>query len=128
MRIYSSSITARATLSALFLIAGIGFFCGIPFLNSRAQNPTSGAVGPSPGGPSASWDQTITTPGGGVNTESACIDGVNCEVFTLTVNGTAASWTNQKVQVRLTWASNGNEYDIYIHKGTVSGLLVTSSQ
>src|SRR5256885_12952779 len=129
MKASRSSLTARVTISALFVLCGISLFCSIPFLNTRAQNPTSGSVGPSPGGSTASWDQTIVTPGGGVNTEAACVDGVNCEVFTLTVNGTVASWAGQKVQVRLTWASNGNEYDIYIHKGaTTSGALVTSAQ
>src|SRR5436190_5129545 len=128
MKTSRSSLAARATISALFVLCGITLFCSIPFLSTRAQNPTSGSVGPSPGGTTASWDQTIVTPGGGVNTEAACVDGVNCEVFTLTVNGTVASWTGQKVQVRLTWASNGNEYDIYIHRGnSTSGTLVTSA-
>src|SRR2546423_14721377 len=120
MKTNRSSLTARVTISALFVLGGISLFCAIPFLNTRAQNPTSGAVGPSPGGPSASWDQTITTPGGGINTEAACVDGVNCEGFTLTVNWTAANWTGQKVQVRLTWARNGNEYDVNIHKGATT--------
>src|SRR5207253_1685231 len=80
------------------------------------------------GGPSAAWDHTIITPGGGINTEAACVDGVNCEVFTLTVTGTVANWAGQKVRVQLTWQSSGNEYDIWIHQGgTVSGPLVTSA-
>src|SRR2546430_7462772 len=60
---------------------------------SRAQNPSSGSVGPT--GPAATWQQTAPpNPGGGVNTEAACQDGVNCEVFTLTVTGAKTDWTN----------------------------------
>ena len=100
--------------------------CAILGFRARAQNPSSGMVGPSPG-PSANWQGVATAPGGGVNTEGACVEDVNCETFALTVTGTQASWAGQKVQVRLTWASSLNEYDIWIHKDTLTGDLVTSA-
>src|SRR5438105_491750 len=125
MKKNSSSITARITISTLFLLCGIGLFCAIPLLSTHAQNPSSGTV--SPTGTSTAWDQTVITPGGGVNTEMACVDGVNCEVFNLTV--AAGDWTGKKVEVRLTWQSSGNEYDLYIRKGAnnVSGTPLTSA-
>ncbi|MFN2532106.1 MAG: sialidase family protein [Pyrinomonadaceae bacterium] len=102
--------------------------CVIPLFPARAQNPSSGTVGPAPGGTSAAWDQTVITPGGGVNTEAACVDGVNCEVFTLSVAGTTSSWAGQKVRVQLNWQSSGNEYDIWVHKGaSVSDPVLTSA-
>jgi hypothetical protein len=70
------------------VLALTAIVCVIPVFRARAQNPASGSVGPKPGGASAAWDQTVITPGGGVNTEAACVDGVNCEVFTLNVTGT----------------------------------------
>src|SRR5207249_10214876 len=122
------SASGRVTLGTLLVTIGIALLFSIPLISLRAQNPSSGTVGPAPGGPSAGWDQTIITPGGGVNTEAACVDGTNCEVFTLTVSGTVSGWAGQKVQVRLNWQSNGNEYDIYIHAGgSVNGPLVTSA-
>ena len=122
-----SSATARVTIGTLFLISSIMLFCAIPFIGTRAQNPASGTVGPSPGGLSAEWDQTVTTPGGGVNTEAACLDGTNCELFNLTV--ATGNWTGQKVRVQLTWQSSGNEYDVYIRKGSnnTSGTPLTSA-
>src|SRR6266487_19832 len=123
---YLSAI-ARFAISTFFSMSGICMFCIIPLNDSRAQNPASGTVGPAPGGPSATWQGSATAPGGGVNTEAACVDGVNCEVFTLTVAGTQADWSSQKVQVQLTWASSLNEYDIYIHQGTLDGPLVNSA-
>src|SRR5207302_3037683 len=114
-------------IGTLFLISSITLFCLTPLIGTRAQNPSSGTVGPAPGGPSATWQGVATAPGGGVNTEAACIDGVNCEVYTLTVAGTQAGWVGQKVQVLLTWASSLNEYDIWIHQGILNGPLVNSA-
>jgi hypothetical protein len=68
--------------------------------------------------------------------ESSCVENVTCETFTVTVLGTQANWTGQRVQVQLNWQSSGNEYDIYIHQGANtnnsgtganSGALVTSA-
>ncbi len=127
MKTNPSSFSARHTVSKLFLISGIALLTAVPLRTIRAQNPSSGTVGPAPGGPTATWQGTATAPGGGVNTEAACIDGVNCEVYTLTVAGTQAGWNGQKVQVELTWGSSLNEYDIYIHQGTLTGPLVSSA-
>src|SRR5437660_4112166 len=126
MKQSSSSATARVTIGTLFLISSITLFCLTPLIGTREQNPSSGTVGPAPGGPSATWQGVATAPGGGVNTEAACIDGVNCEVYTLTVAGTQAGWVGQKVQVLLNWASRLNEYDIWIHQGTLKGPMVNS--
>jgi hypothetical protein len=128
-----SSINARAALGTLFLLSGLILLCAIPLASSHARNkgafskrsaptlqatPSSGDVGPAPGGPSATWQQTMPTAGGGnVNMESSCVEGVTCETFTLTVDGAQVDWTGQKVQVALNWQSSGNEYDIYIHQG-----------
>src|SRR6266478_7348037 len=127
MKTNPSSFSARHTVSKMFLISGIALLTAVPLRTIRAQNPSSGTVGPAPGGPTATWQGTATAPGGGVNTEAACVDRVNCEVFTLTVAGTQADWSSQKVQVQLTWASSLNEYDIYIHQGTLDGPLVNSA-
>src|SRR6266576_4603606 len=127
MKKKSSLLTARVTLGTLFFLSSLALLCAIPLLTTHAQNPSSGTVGPSPGGPSAGWDQTIITPGGNANTEATCVDGTTCEVFNLTV--ASGNWTGQKVMVRLNWQSNGNEYDIYIRKGAnnVSGTPLTSA-
>src|SRR5437879_13295702 len=85
-----SSFSARHTVSKLFLISGIALLTAVPLRTIRAQNPSSGTVGPAPGGPTATWQGTATAPGGGVNTEAACIDGGNCEVYTLTLAATQA--------------------------------------
>ena len=161
MKKQSSSITARVTLGTLFFLSGVVFLYAITVSGVLGENhqanstiskskaisvgpntPTpaaSGDVGPAPGGPSATWHQgiPITAVGPNENMESTCIENVTCETFTLTVDGTQASWAGQRVQVQLSWGFSENEYDIYIHQGANtntsgtganSGALVTSAE
>ena len=115
----SLSVSAKTLLGVFFSICAVGLLVTIALVSSfAAPTPSSGTVGPSPGGSSATWQQGgPTTPGGNVNTESTCVENVSCETFTLTVSGTQANWAGQKVQVQLNWQSSGNEYDLYIHQG-----------
>ena len=150
----SASTKARAAVGTLFVISAfILFFAmslhgagprtgqhlsrGPASVPSTGPNPSSGSVGPAPGGPSSSWTQGMPpNPGPNVNSESNCVENVTCETFTLTINGTQANWANQRVEVQLSWTNSANEYDIYIHQGANtnssgmgvnSGTLVTSA-
>jgi hypothetical protein len=111
----------------LMLLAAIAMAVCVPALfSARAQNPGSGTIHVTDTSP-ITWVSTHPAPGAAVNTESLCVDDVNCETFTLTVAGTQSDWAGKRVQVLLTWSSGANEYDIYIHQGSNSGKLVTSS-
>src|SRR5688572_16970640 len=59
--------------------------------------------------------------------ETTCIEGVNCDTFVLTINGTAADWNGKNARVSLSWLLPVTDYDVYIHKGTVTGPVVASS-
>src|ERR1700719_233369 len=149
MKTSSASITARVTLGAVLLLSGIALICVAPLTSSYAANakhnlrtsvvtpnlpntgptPASGSVNAS-GSQTASWDGTTVSPGGNSNTDTTCMDNssvLGCETFTLTVIGTQADWAGKKVQVLLTWTSIANEYDIWIHKGSNAGPVVTSA-
>src|SRR4029077_2201909 len=104
--------SGRAAIGAFFLICGLGLLCTIAFVNTFATpTPSTGTVGPSPGGPSATWQQGSPPLGGGnVNTETSCVENVSCETFTVTVSGTQSNWVGQRVQVQLNWQSSANEY------------------
>ncbi|MDQ6764512.1 MAG: hypothetical protein M3Z22_00185 [Verrucomicrobiota bacterium] len=115
---------ARITLGGLLALASIGIFCTLSLLNVRAQMPTNGSISPGTTVP-VQWTGTLISAGGAIM-ESACVDGTNCENYTLTVTGTVADWAGKKVLIALTWMeSNVTEYDIYIHKST--GELITSA-
>jgi hypothetical protein len=126
MKISSFSTNARAALSTLLLLSGIALFCLIPLVDTRAQTASSGTIQATDTIP-VSWTGTTVSPGGVANNESLCVDGVNCETFTITVGGTPANWAGKKVRILLTWQNGANEYDLYIHKGSNNGPLITSA-
>jgi hypothetical protein len=95
-----------------------------PLFRTSAQNPSSGTIHATDTAP-ATW--TGTSLAAGVIEESECVDGVNCETYTLTVAGTKDDWAGKRVQVQLTWQNSANEYDVYVHQGSSSGPLVTSA-
>lgn len=138
MKKTATSHSARTTLGVILFILAIALLCSMPFISPRAQLPTgnagSGNVAPSPSTTSAQWSQVIPTNPGGVNNlvtdDTSCVDGVNCEYFLLTVDGTTADWAaaGQKVRVQITWLDSADEYDIYVRKGSdVNGKLVGSA-
>src|SRR3989442_14360261 len=141
MKKNSSSTKAGVALSALLVLSSILLLCVIslagqntkatrtksarPSLPTAGPMPGSGTVNPTDTSPQTFVGTTISP--GGVIDESECVDNVNCETYTLTIGGTPADWAGKKVQVLLTWQSGANEYDIYIHKGSNAGTLITSA-
>lgn len=114
-------------LSATTLIVGALIIFAFTFVDrSRSANPTSGTLSPS--GPNVTWAGTAV--GGASADESTCVEGVNCDTFTLTLSGTPADWSGKKAHVVISWtdpSSAGVDYDLYIHKGDNNGPLVGSS-
>src|SRR5207249_2838725 len=85
-KISSPSMTARATIGALFFVTGI-FLIVFGLFTSRLHSamPASGTL--NPGGSQLNWVGTAV--GGGSLDESTCVEGVNCDTFTVTYSGTA---------------------------------------
>src|SRR5207249_3756613 len=96
----------------------------LPLASSNAATPPSGTIGPGDTTPLA-WTGPIT--GGASADESTCMEGVNCDTFTLTVGGAQAGWAGKVVAVRIAWTVPANDYDLYIHQGSNSGPTVGSS-
>ncbi|MBA2434212.1 MAG: hypothetical protein H0V54_03835 [Chthoniobacterales bacterium] len=132
--------------SALFLLGGIIFTCGLSDLlgeNPRrdaqkttrritpppaAPEATPGSGTLNPGGPNISWVGTGT----GVPPspdESTCVEGVNCDTFTLTLSGTPGDWVGKTARVVISADDPDlSDYDVFIHKGADnSGPLVGSA-
>src|SRR5258708_3906876 len=122
----STSITARATLGALFLITGIVLVVlALSTTGVRSAAPSSGTL--NPGGPTMNWVGTAV--GGGSTDESTCVEGVNCDTFILTLSGTPTNWTGLKARIVISCAdpSGASDYDVYVHKGDNTGLVVGTS-
>src|SRR3989440_9294693 len=109
--------SAIAKLSCLVVVIGLS-------LSLYASTPSSASLSPTAGA-TVSW--TGTDKGGASTDESTCVDGVNCDAFTLNLSGTPSNWAGKFVVVKITWSLSTNDYDLYVHKGTVSGPAVASS-
>jgi hypothetical protein len=69
-----------------------------------------------------SWSGTAA--GGSSANESTCVEGVNCDTFTLNVSGTPSDWTGKVISIRINWTNPINDYDIYVHKDSNAGPVV----
>src|ERR1051325_6926057 len=110
----------------IFVLLALAVFSSLFLFNTRAANPASGSIGPTIGGTPVSWVGDVTGTGaeGG---EDQCIDtgpAKNCDSFALTVTGNQSDWVSKVLRVRINWTLSANDYDVYIHKGDLTGPVV----
>ncbi|MDQ6861848.1 MAG: dockerin type I domain-containing protein [Verrucomicrobiota bacterium] len=117
-----SSSPARWTLTSVLVLAA--FLCVIAVFKTGAANPTAGTI--STTSAPLAWDGTAA---GGVSAtgEMTCVDGVNCDTFTLTVQGTPTDWAGKSIEVVISWVVLASDFDLYVHKTSNSGPLIGSS-
>src|SRR5256885_15925662 len=111
----------------LLILGGVFFVgelvCFALVMRVGAASPTSGTSTPT--SDPVTW---LAAAAGGVsNGESTCVEGANCDTFTLTVSGTPADWAGKKINVSISWVVAANDYDLFIHKGDNSGPVISSS-
>src|SRR5258707_798795 len=126
-KISSPSMTARATIGALFFVTGIFLIVfGLFTARLHSAQPSSGTL--NPGGPQVNWVGTAA--GGGSLDESTCVDGVNCDTFVVTLSGAPTNWTGLKARIVVSCAdpSGLSDYDVYVHKGDNSGPIVPGGE
>jgi hypothetical protein len=72
------------------------------------------------------WQRIIVNSDTGSLDESTCVEGVNCDMFTLTLSGTPINWSGLKARIVISCAdpSGLSDYDLYVHKGDNTGPLV----
>jgi hypothetical protein len=98
---------AIAVLSAALLIFGLLLLA--PFPLSRAAAPSAGTIGPA--GPTQNWDGNAV--GGASAGEDTCVDGVNCDLYSLNVS--PGTWAGKVIAIKITWTIPTNDYDLFIH-------------
>src|SRR5437868_1264225 len=95
------SMTARATIGALFFVAGI-FLIVFGLFTARLHSAMPNAGTLNSGGPAVNW---VGTAAGGTSVdESTCVEGVNCDTFVLTLSGTRTNWTGLKARIVISCA------------------------
>ena len=116
----------RARSLFIFVALALAACSSLFLFNTRAANPGSGSIGPTIGGTPVTWVGDVTGTGaeGG---EDQCIDtgpAKNCDSFALTVTGNQSDWVSKVLRVRINWTLSANDYDVYIHKGDLTGPVV----
>lgn len=107
--------TFRVVLSILLIMGPVAS----PTL---AATPASGTL--SAGSPTVQWNG-FGTPGASPQGEATCVEGVNCDTFTLLL--APGDYTGKRVRFRVTWQNQLNDYDVYVHEGSVNGPVVTNA-
>ena len=95
-----------------------------------AATPSSGTLTPKSTAPLA-W--TGTAPGTGADSatasnETACMDSgaaQNCDTFTVTL--ASGSYTGKILNIAVNWKLPADEYDLFVHQGSLTGPLVAMS-
>ena len=104
---------------AFFLCAAAAALGVIGF----AANPPTGTI--SVNSAPLTWVGTATGTGA-ANGESSCVETVNCDTFTLTVDP-ASDWTGKRVEVRIEQATSDDDTDLVIHKTDNNGPIIATS-
>src|SRR3977135_2043951 len=86
-----------------------------------AENPNQGSLNSGSATPLQWVGDAVGGPA--ITTETACQDGINCDVFTIHLNGTASDYAGKQLSVKITF-SMLSDYDLYVHKDTVNGKVV----
>jgi hypothetical protein len=89
-----------------------------------ASNPSSGTLNPTAGS-AVTW--TGTGLAGVTTDETTCVDGTDCDVFTVTLSGSPSDYRGLVLAISITHNLAVNDYDLFVHKGGLTGPVVASS-
>ncbi|HEY0003815.1 MAG TPA: hypothetical protein VGB17_03305, partial [Pyrinomonadaceae bacterium] len=96
-----------------------------PLLTTRAALPAGATLSPSATEP-VIWTGTATGPASAMSTAASCREGVDCDTFALSLDGSAADWANRAVRIKISWKLAATDYDLYLLRETTNGLYIIS--
>ncbi|HKP92750.1 MAG TPA: hypothetical protein VJS88_02545, partial [Chthoniobacterales bacterium] len=106
------------------LVAGFFFSCGLAGL-VFAANPQEGTLSAGSTSP-VEWDGDALG-GPSVTTETTCQDGINCDVFTIHLSGSAADYAGKQLVINISFLPV-SDYDLYVHKDTLAGKTIFTGE
>ena len=89
-----------------------------------AASPSGGTLNPK-NGSVANWSGSGVA--GATTDETTCVDGVDCDVFTITLNGSPSNYKGLVLAISISHQVGTNDYDLIVHKGDLTGPVVASS-
>lgn len=109
-----SGIAVAAAVVAAFLVT-------LPHSVGRAASPSSGTLSP---GATVTW-QGFAGPATSPANTTSCLEGVNCDTFTLKL--APGDYTGKRVRVKITWSIELDDYDFNVYAGSTAGPQVADS-
>jgi len=91
---------------------------------ASAATPSSSTLSPVTGS-SASWAGSGIA--GATTDETTCVDGTDCDVYTITLTGSPANYKGLVLAISISHQIKLNDYDLYVHKGDLTGPVIASS-
>ena len=81
-----------------------------------AASPSSATL---TAGTTVQWSGNAGVSAAPAEGEATCVDGTNCDVFTLKVP--PGNYVGKRVRFKLTWSNATNDFDVYVHRQTLTG-------
>src|SRR6266851_4519384 len=88
---------------------------------TRAAAPSSATLSLTSG--AVVWDGFSSAAASSPDGETTCVEGTNCDTFTLTL--APADYRGTRVRVKASWTNQLNDYDVYIHQGGLNGPVLS---
>jgi hypothetical protein len=112
--------------SSFLSVVPVLCFCSLLLISLQAHTstPSSATLGPT-NGASASWAGSGVA--GATTDETTCVNGVDCDTFTIMLSGSPADYANLLLSIQVGWKLGANDYDVYVHKGDLAGPVVASA-
>jgi len=89
-----------------------------------AATPSSSTLNPV-NGSSATWAGNGIA--GATTDETTCVDGTDCDVYTITLAGSPTNYKGLVLAISISHQVKLNDYDLYVHKGGLTGPVIASS-
>jgi hypothetical protein len=87
----------------------------------NAAAPSSGTLSPTSG--PVSWDGFSAAAAASPDGEATCVEGTTCDTFTLKL--APADYRGKRVRYKASWTNQLNDYDVYVHQGSVKGPVLS---
>jgi hypothetical protein len=116
----------KSPRSFLSFLAAASFVFALS-TSAFAADPEEGTLNPGSSAP-VEWDGDIIGASvGGPGGEASCIDGTNCDVFTLNLSGSASDYAGSQLLIKITFSAP-QDYDLYVRKDSLDGEVVFSGE
>src|SRR5258708_9333206 len=112
-RLHNGGVAGGLMVAAVLAVG----FSALP----RAAAPSSATLSLTSG--PVAWDGFSSAAATSPDGEATCVEGTNCDTFTLTL--APDDYRGMRVHFKASWTIAANDYDVYVHQGSVNGPVIS---